>query len=176
MGSIPGLGRSPAGGNGNPLQYSCLKISIDKGAGQAHRVAESRTPLSNWSPPPLSNYMFSFCNQLLNCFPIQLLSVLFYIPTGNVCVISVSLHACQHLVLLLLFILDLLGGDIPLWWYLKCLCEYVFTSLVYLCRDGISGSYGHSIFWGYAKLLSRVVASFFIPTHNMRSPVSPHPH
>ena len=27
MGSIPGLGRSPAGGNGNPLQYSCLKKS-----------------------------------------------------------------------------------------------------------------------------------------------------
>ena len=25
-GSIPGLGRSPGGGNGNPLQYSCLKI------------------------------------------------------------------------------------------------------------------------------------------------------
>ena len=25
MGSIPGLGRSPGGGNGNPLQYSCLK-------------------------------------------------------------------------------------------------------------------------------------------------------
>ena len=51
---------------------------------------------------------------------------------------------CQHLVLLLLFILVLLGGDIPLWQYPKCLCEYVFTSLVYLCRDGISGSYGHS--------------------------------
>ena len=27
VGSIPGLGRSPAGGNGNPLQYSCLKKS-----------------------------------------------------------------------------------------------------------------------------------------------------
>ena len=29
-GSIPGLGRSPGGGNGNPLQYSCLENSIDK--------------------------------------------------------------------------------------------------------------------------------------------------
>ena len=29
-GSIPGLGRSPGGGNGNPLQYSCLKNSMDK--------------------------------------------------------------------------------------------------------------------------------------------------
>ena len=31
-GSIPGSGRSPRGGNGNPLQYSCLKSSTDKGA------------------------------------------------------------------------------------------------------------------------------------------------
>ena len=28
--SIPGLGRSPAGGNGNPLQYSCLKNPMDR--------------------------------------------------------------------------------------------------------------------------------------------------
>ena len=31
-GSIPGLGRSPGEGNGNPLQYSCLENSIDRGA------------------------------------------------------------------------------------------------------------------------------------------------
>ena len=30
--SIPGMGRSPGEGNGNPLQYSCLKNSMDKGA------------------------------------------------------------------------------------------------------------------------------------------------
>ena len=30
-GSIPGLGRSPGGGNGNPLQYSCLKNPMDRG-------------------------------------------------------------------------------------------------------------------------------------------------
>ena len=30
--SIPGLGRSPGGGNGNPLQYSCLKNPMDRGA------------------------------------------------------------------------------------------------------------------------------------------------
>ena len=32
MGLIPGLGRSPGGGNGNPLQYSCLENSMDRGA------------------------------------------------------------------------------------------------------------------------------------------------
>ena len=32
VGSIPGSGRSPGGGNGNPFQYSCLKKPMDKGA------------------------------------------------------------------------------------------------------------------------------------------------
>jgi len=32
LGSIPGLGRSPGEGNGNPLQYSCLENPIDGGA------------------------------------------------------------------------------------------------------------------------------------------------
>ena len=32
LGSIPGLGRSPGEGNGNPLQYSCLEKSMDRGA------------------------------------------------------------------------------------------------------------------------------------------------
>ena len=31
-GSIPGLGRSPGAGNGNPLQYSCLENPTDRGA------------------------------------------------------------------------------------------------------------------------------------------------
>ena len=45
LGSIPGLGRSPAEGNGNPLQYSCLENSMDKGVWQAtvHGVAKSWT-------------------------------------------------------------------------------------------------------------------------------------
>ena len=34
-GLIPGLGRSPGEGNGNSLQYSCLKNSMDRGAWQA---------------------------------------------------------------------------------------------------------------------------------------------
>ena len=32
MGSVPGLGRSPREGNGNPLQYSCLENSMNRGA------------------------------------------------------------------------------------------------------------------------------------------------
>ena len=33
MGSIPGLGRSPGGGNGNPIQYFCLESPMGRGAG-----------------------------------------------------------------------------------------------------------------------------------------------
>ena len=44
MGSIPGSGRAPEGGNGDPLQYSCLENPMDRGAWQAtvHRVAMSQ--------------------------------------------------------------------------------------------------------------------------------------
>ena len=45
MGLIPGWRRSPGGGHGNPLQYSCLENPMDRGAWRAivHRVAESDT-------------------------------------------------------------------------------------------------------------------------------------
>ena len=44
-GSIPALGRSPGEENGNPLQYTCLENSMNRGAWQAtvHGVAKSRT-------------------------------------------------------------------------------------------------------------------------------------
>ena len=50
-GLIPGLGRSPGGGNGNPLQYSCLENTMDRGAWQAIVlvVAKSQTWVSNWT-------------------------------------------------------------------------------------------------------------------------------
>ena len=46
--SISGLERSPGGGNGNPLQYSCLENPMDGGAWRAtvHGVAKSWTQLS----------------------------------------------------------------------------------------------------------------------------------
>ena len=45
LGLIPGLGRSPGGEHGNPLQYSCLENPLDRGAWWAtvHGVAKSRT-------------------------------------------------------------------------------------------------------------------------------------
>ena len=49
--SIPGWGRSPGRGRGNPLQYPCLENPMDRGAcwATAHRVAKSRTQLKGLS-------------------------------------------------------------------------------------------------------------------------------
>ena len=49
MGSIPGSGRSPGGGNGNPLQYSCPENPMDRGAWwvEVHGVIKSQIGLSN---------------------------------------------------------------------------------------------------------------------------------
>ena len=44
-GSIPGPGRSPGGGHGNPLQYSCLENPMDRGA----RWAAGRGVTKNWT-------------------------------------------------------------------------------------------------------------------------------
>ena len=49
-GLIPGLGRSPGGGNGNPFQYSCLENSMDRGTWWAtvYGVAQSQTWFSTF--------------------------------------------------------------------------------------------------------------------------------
>ena len=50
-GLIPRSGRSPAEGNGNPLQYSCLENSMDRGNWQptVHGITKSRTQLSDYT-------------------------------------------------------------------------------------------------------------------------------
>ena len=47
--SIPGFGRSPGGGHGNPLQYSCPENPMDRGAWWAtvHEIAKSGTRMSD---------------------------------------------------------------------------------------------------------------------------------
>ena len=56
LGLIPGSGRSPGEGNGNPLQSSCLEISMERGTWWAtvHGVVKSRTYLSNFHFTSLS--------------------------------------------------------------------------------------------------------------------------
>ena len=61
--SIPGLGRSPGGGHGNPLQYSCLENPLDRGAEWAtvHGVTKSWTCLKRLS---ILTHLFNYNNVL----------------------------------------------------------------------------------------------------------------
>ena len=54
VGLIPGSGRSPGGGHGNPFQYSCLENPIDRGAWQAtvHSVTKSQILLKHLNRVP----------------------------------------------------------------------------------------------------------------------------
>ena len=66
LGSIPGSGRSPGGGHGNPLQYSCLENPMDRGAWWAavHGAAKSRTRLKRQQ----ARTRLTLCNHM-NCSP-----------------------------------------------------------------------------------------------------------
>ena len=64
LGSIPGLGRSPGGGNSNPFQYYCLKNPMDGGAWWVHGVAKIRTGLSDFT---FTFAIFLQCAQSFSC-------------------------------------------------------------------------------------------------------------
>ena len=59
MGSIPGLGTSPRGGKGNPLQYSCLENLMDRGAWWAavHGVTKGQTLLERLN---MHTYVYTY--------------------------------------------------------------------------------------------------------------------
>ena len=64
LGSIPGLGRSPGGGNSNPLQYYCLKNPMDGGAWWVHGVERIQTRLSDFT---FTFTIFLQCAQSFSC-------------------------------------------------------------------------------------------------------------
>ena len=74
LGSIPGSGRSPGEGNGNPLQYSCLENPIDGGAWWAtvHGVTKSQTRLKQLSSSSSVNNTVGKldreCTESIDCF------------------------------------------------------------------------------------------------------------
>ena len=68
LGSIPGLGRSPGRGHGNPLQYSCLENPMDRGACWAtdHGVTKSQTWLMEYYSAIKKNEIGSFAVVWMN--------------------------------------------------------------------------------------------------------------
>ena len=79
LGSIPGSGRSPGEGNGNPFQYSCLENPMDGGAWYAtvHGVAKSRTRLGNFT------FTFTWSLEVFHC---TLLADAVNCPQQTICV------------------------------------------------------------------------------------------
>ena len=79
LGLIPGMGRSPGEGNGNPLQYACLANPMDGGAWRAtvHGVAKSRTRLSDFT--------FTFKFLLIWTWNCSLYSQLLFMPLLSKC-------------------------------------------------------------------------------------------
>ena len=67
-GSITGSGRAPGGGNGNPLQYSCLRNPMDRGAWwvTAYGVAKSNIWLSNFKKRQLFTQYFHWNHSYLH--------------------------------------------------------------------------------------------------------------
>ena len=107
-GLIPGSGRSPAEGNGNPLQYSCLENPMDRGAWQAtvHGVAQNRTQLK-WLSTAQVKYMFNFIRSCQTCFQSDY-SILY---SRKQCMwVPLVPQPHSHLVLAVFLILNILVG------------------------------------------------------------------
>ena len=100
VGSIPGLGRSPGGGHGNPLQYSCLENPMDRGAWWAivHRVAKSQTQLKQHN----THTMVLYISKTYSLPCIDLLDFFFFLPWGiyrDYCSIGYTLRNEAYLTL-----------------------------------------------------------------------------
>ena len=104
-GCISGLGRFPGVGNGNPLQYSCLENSMDRGAWQAavYGIPKSWTQLSDWAHTHTcylcSHYHYQNIEHLRDCHP-QTFPFLIYSPSLQFClfhhVIRMEPYSMQH--------------------------------------------------------------------------------
>ena len=94
VGSVPGLGRSPGGGHGNPLRYSCLENPMDTGAWWAtvHRAEKSRTQMKRFS----MHSMYKFCQEkCLLTAPGPLLKEINWIYSNILKMISWASHFCS---------------------------------------------------------------------------------
>ena len=87
LGSIPGLGRSPGEGNGNPLQCSCLENPMDRGAWRAADRGRRESDVTEH---------ISVCTSLLlSQFVLRLLPLCVHKPVLDVCVPVLACVAIQ---------------------------------------------------------------------------------
>ena len=109
-GSIPGLGRSPGGGHGNPLQYSCLENPMDRGAWWASPWGRKELNmtfhnLKRWPMRTKSDILLVICLFFLFILFFNWLSLgdlnNFRVPFWYNCIFSVSLHIVFLVIILL---------------------------------------------------------------------------
>ena len=93
LGSIPGLGRSPGGGHGNPLQHSCLENPMNRGAWQAivHGVAKSHVT-EQLGTSGECNDKFSIIVQMIFPCCLQARHKIIYIQSSFFFPLSISDH------------------------------------------------------------------------------------
>ena len=109
VGSIPGSERSPGGGHGSPLQYSCLESSMDRGAWRAtvHSVAVSQTRLKRLSTQYIVGDMDRACDQFnlrkrevsrmtpgFLAWAVVQMAVIFHIEGDKIPFVPVSFRTC----------------------------------------------------------------------------------
>ena len=118
-GSIPGWGRSPGGGHGNPLQYSCLENPMDRGAWQAtvHKVAQS------WTQHTCMHTHRHIFGSLVLCMSGVVLSLTLILVLGSsvpFSTVSLQKKKKKSPPLLNNFIRLYLSSDQSLWWWYFC--------------------------------------------------------
>ena len=98
--SIPGLGRFPGGGHGNPLQYSCLENPMERGAQWAtvHRVSKSWIRLSDLAHTQAPRSQFSIKGFLPAplLFLKKKLRIFFFLPEHSIDLCSMGKHG-EHM-------------------------------------------------------------------------------
>ena len=123
-GSVPGSGRSPGAGNGNPLQYSCLENSMDGGTLQAtvHGVAKSRRRLSDFTSLHFNLVYYPPVLLSQNLDRIKPYCLKAYITSNEL-----TQHLCIHLRTILVGILKIISEIIfcVIWFKLEAFTEKV---------------------------------------------------
>ena len=142
-GSIPGLGRSPGEGNGNPLQYSCLENPMDGAAWWAivNGVAKSQTQLSDFTS---LMYHKTLCKVLYSTMSFEIWS--YYNSQQDICLVSnrmpvIYLSVWTHhfwgwYVFSLIYGITLEAS--PVLFFLNCFCIFQLAQIKYFSPDTIS--------------------------------------